>query len=271
VKLVFEIRFSYLVHSGWKSDASRDPALLFAPERMQYRFELFSKITLPCLMDQTDPDFDVLILISDQMPRDQKAELIELCHATIGAERTKILELGPFKAGKAFRNYVRDTYRDEPYVTQVVLDDDDAVSFDFVEICKIEAEKMATTNYDDDDGQFLSFPRGFSLLVEDGKLLRLSPKHSPFVNLGMALVAPPNTLKNPFLVAHRFVGSRHPGVLVNTLRPFYLRTVHDFNDSRTPHKTEWLSPEEVAEAVPYFPFLQAHFEDLPGVTALAAQ
>ncbi|MEM9584129.1 MAG: glycosyltransferase [Pseudomonadota bacterium] len=265
MKLLFEIRFSYLGKSGWKSDASKDAGLLFAKERMDYRFDLFKKITLPSIADQTDDDFDVLILISDIMPQDQKDELLSLCHAFIGPERTKILEHGAFKAGRLFRNYVRNNYASHPYVAQVVLDDDDAVSADFVEICKTEAAKLAATDYDADDGRFLSFMRGYSLLVQDGALKNLSPKNSPFVNLGLTLVAPPNTSKNPFLVSHLAIADRHPGNIVNTLRPFYLRTVHDFNDSRTPHKKQWLSEEQIAEIEHYFPFLIDHFGEIPNI------
>ncbi len=263
MKLLFEIRFSYLGKSGWKSEASKDPALLFAPDRMAYRFELFKKITLPSLADQTDDDFDVLILISDIMPQDQKDELLSLCHSFLGPERTKILEYGPFKAGRLFRNYIRDSYAAHPYVAQVVLDDDDAVSADFVEICKIEAAKLAATDYDADQGRFLSFMRGYSLLVQDGELKNLSPKNSPYVNLGLTLVAPPDTSKNPFLVSHLAIADRHPGTIVSTLRPFYLRTVHEFNDSRTPHKKQWLSEEQIAEIEHYFPFLIDHFGEIP--------
>ncbi len=263
MKLVFETRFSYIGHSGWKSEASKDPDLLFADDRMAYRFDLFSKITLPSLAEQTDEDFDLLILTSKFMPQKHKEELRRLCHRFLGEDRVQILEFGAFKAGRLFRNHVRDTYAQHPWVAQVVLDDDDAVSADFVEVCKAEARKLAASEYEEDDSRFLSFARGFSLQVENGVLQNLSPKHSPYINLGLTLVAPPTTSKNPFLVSHLAVGERHPGYVVNTIRPFYLRTVHDFNDSRTPHKTAWISPEEIVEAQRYFPFLKNHFNTLP--------
>lgn len=271
MKLIFEVRFSYLGKSGWQSDTSKDAGLLYAEDRMAYRFDLFRKITLPSIADQTDEDFDVAILISDIMPDAQKQELRRLCYETIGEARTKIIDApAGFKAGRLFRNYIQANYADEPMLCQVVLDDDDALCVDFVEICKLEAEKLAQCDYDSDDGRFLSFARGLSLRVEDGVLQDLSPKHSPYVNLGLALVAPPMSEKNPFLTKHLAIGQNHPGHVVNTLRPFYLRTVHDFNDSRTPHKTEWLSPEQIREIVHYFPFQMEHFGALPDDVALAS-
>lgn len=262
MKLVFETRFSYVGQSGWKSEASQNPELLFAPDRMEARFNLFSKITLPSLAAQTDDDFELLILTSKLMPKVYKIKLASLCNAHLGHDRVRILDYGPFKAGRVFRNFVRDTYGEHPHVAQVVLDDDDAVSADFVEICKAEARKLAASDYEEDYGRFLSFSRGYSLLVQDGQLQKLSPKHSPYLNLGLTLVAPPNTMKNPFLVSHLAIGERHPGYVVNTLRPFYLRTVHDHNDSRTPHKTDWLSDDEVLDAQQYFPLLADHFTSL---------
>ena len=84
VPLVVVTRFSYLGRSGWKSDASRDAALLFEPERLRLRLELFRSITLPSLAAQTDRSFSHVILTSNQMPAWAMNELKEACATAHG-------------------------------------------------------------------------------------------------------------------------------------------------------------------------------------------
>lgn len=258
MKLVFETRFSFLGKSGWKSDVNGAPRLLFSANRMLRRFELFEKITLPSLRDQTDKDFLLLLLCSKRMPDDYRQHLEWLCSRYLQSHQYEIVLKRPRVAGKVFREYVSEIFKNERFVIQTVLDDDDAVCFDFVEICKHEAEMSTQRGYDGNSSHFLSFARGYSLLVENGRLEGLTMKHSPFVNLGLSLVAPPDCVKNPFLTSHLAIGARHSSTVINTLRPFYLRTIHDHNDSRTPHKTDAVDIHEFEKACTYFPFLRKY-------------
>jgi hypothetical protein len=74
-------------------------------------------------------------------------------------------------------------------------------------------------------------------------------------NLGLALVDPHDTSQNPFMTAHKRIGERHPGILVNSRRPWYVRSVHADNDSRALHDTDLLEGETLAESLRRFPFL----------------
>ena len=258
--LLYQTRFSYVGQSGWKSDASKDKRLLFDPRRMRRRFELFEKITLASLARQTDPDFKLVLLTALSMPETYAKTLEHMCFDILGADRVTILARPPRVAGKVFKSHTQTSFEPDQKVCQVVLDDDDAVSQDFTEVCKDESRRALLSDYDDDPTRFLSFARGKTLYVEDGKLTNLSDKHSPLVNLGLTLASRADTDKHPFLTSHLAIAHRHPSLVINTVRPFYLRTVHDHNDSRSPHKTEWLTPEEIADVAEYFPFLKEHFK-----------
>ena len=259
MQLLYQTRFSYVGLSGWQSEESKDPQLLFAPERMERRFELFEKITLPSLVDQTDPDFKLVLLTSFMMPEEYAILLREMTHDILGEDRVKILMKAKRMAGRVFRADTQESYPPEQRVCQVVLDDDDAVAQDFTEVCRAEACRALEVDYDDDPSRFVSFARGANLLVEDGQLTRLSDKHTPMVNLGLALASRADTDKHPYLTKHLAIGRNHPSVVINSIRPFYLRTVHDQNDSRTPHKQNWMEPDEIAAVVAHFPFLRGHF------------
>ncbi|MEM7471981.1 MAG: glycosyltransferase [Pseudomonadota bacterium] len=259
--LLYQTRFSYLGHSGWKSDASKDAALLFAPERMERRFELFEKIALASLAAQNDPQFKLVLLTSSEMPEKYATRLREMTHDVLEEPRVEILVRAPRYAGRVFRAHVHDSYAPDDLVCQTVLDDDDALSSDFTEICKREARRALESDYDGDPTRFISFARGANLLVEDGAPWRLSEKYTPMINLGLTLVARAGTDKHPYLTQHLAIGLHHPSLVINTLRPFFLRTVHDQNDSRTPHKSNWMDAGEVAAVLKYFPFMRSYFPE----------
>lgn len=260
MELIFQTRFSFFGVSGWQSATSQSEEMLFAPERLNARFDLFERIALAGLRDQTDPDFKLSVLSSTNLPEKYKARLSELCNDTLGADRVEINYCGPRKAGRLFRKFMCEKYPDNQTIAQVVLDDDDAVSRDFVEICKREADYAMQSNYDSTEAVFLTFPRGVSLGLEHQQATWLAPRNAYFTNLGLTLVAPPTFKRHPFLTSHRQIGNRFPSRAILSKRPFYVRAVHDGNDSEAKHADMRYSPEQIVEMMQYFPFLQDHFE-----------
>lgn len=267
MKTVFLTRFSFFGQSGWRSEASRDPGQLFDPERLKSRLDLFERITLASLRSQTDPDFDLVVLSSDQMPRPFRKRLKMLCGDILG-DRAKVLFKPYGSAGHNFRGHVRRAYRDHDLVTQVVLDDDDAVSADYVAACRFHATHLAENPHSEDPVTFLSFARGYTVGIEDGAPAWLAPRNVPFTNLGLAMIAAPNFKKNPFMTSHRRIGDRYPSHVVGSNRPYYLRAVHGHNDSRAISQDARLSPEEIADSFRYFPLLADYF---PAQLPMAAE
>lgn len=258
MKIVFETRFSFFGQSGWRSPASKDPGMLFDPDRLEARLEMFERYTLASLVCQTDLDFQQVILSSQGLPEKYKSRLNALCGDVLG-DRARVIYVEPMSAGQAFRNYIRRTYRGESHVAQVVLDDDDAVSHDFVMALRYQANSVICNPMTTDPATFISFPRGLSLGLEAGNPAWLSRRNVPFTNLGLAMVAPPAFPKNPYMTSHRKIGMRHANLVVGAHRPFYLRAVHDHNDSRAIASDEHLNAAEINAAFDYFPFLKGQF------------
>jgi len=256
VDILIQTRFSFFGKSGWRSKASADPEKLFNPERLDQRLELFEKIALASLRAQTDPDFRLLILSSNMMPEAYQQKLTELCHRMLGEERVKIMFQKPHHAGTVFRKYVNRTYDPETYLAQVVLDDDDGLSHDFIAICRNECLLAKNTFHDGTGELFLSFPTGYSLMLRKGKP-DLIPRSTPFTNLGLTLLSKASSRVNPYSKAHRKLGERFETRVIGTMRPFYLRSVHTSNDSRAMIEGDILTETEIAEILPYFPYLQA--------------
>jgi Putative rhamnosyl transferase len=258
--VIFQTRFSFYGKSGWKSAAAADPALLFAPERLDERLALFEAITLASLKAQTDGDFTHLILSSTLMPEAYQRRLRELVKDTLGDHRVRVLFRPEGHAGSYLRGAVHKDWG-ERMVAQVVLDDDDALANDFTAELRRHAPLALTASGDgtQEPYAYLSFPRGFTLGIEDGKPAWLERRYVPYTNLGLTLVAPANSRRNPFNISHRKVGLRHPSLMVTHQRPCYLRAVHDHNDSRAVRQKHGLYPGDIDAARAYFPFLAAHF------------
>lgn len=273
MKVVFETRFSFFGQSGWKSDHAADPALLFAPDRLEQRLTYFEQVTLASLKGQTDPDFTHLVLSSTLMPEDWQTRLRELCFDTLGKDRCRILFRPEGSAGHIIKDTVAKAYGDER-VAQVVLDDDDAVSTDFVAAVKYYGNFAMRDPMNPRPYTFLSFPRGYTLGIENGKIDWLSPRYVPYTNLGLALVAPGTTKRNPFLTSHKRIGLRHPSYMVTHMRPYYLRAVHGLNDSRAHKSDDLLDRDAIAGVFAYFPWLAGHFPHIKPQrrdTGIAAQ
>ncbi len=255
VQAVFLTRYSFFGSSGWRAADSKDKAHLLDPERLNKRFELFQKMNLASLAAQTDPDFKLVILTSSDMPAPQAKTLTEACKDTLGDERTRILFRAPGSAGQWFQKFLSRRMNRISHSLQIVLDDDDAVSADFTEIVRREGAFAASTLSPEMPHQYLSFPNGLTAKFEkDG--INLMPRDVPFTNLGLTLVAPTDTPKSPFMLAHKKVARRHKVRVIHDQRPYYIRAVHDTNDSRAHHNDEYMDAAAVEKMFPYFPLLR---------------
>ncbi len=250
MKIVFMTRFSYLGAGGWRSRASRDAELLFQTERLDKRFDLFEKITLPSLMAQTNKDFDWIILSSSKMPEAYRCRLRQSVSKLENTGRRGVLFREPRHVGGVFKRAIQRIYQPDDLVSSVVLDDDDGVSDDFVTTCREQATLAWEQREQGKDYVVTSFPRGYSLVLAD-EGANLTERHVPFTNLGLTLTARADCKRNLFSMGHKKIGERHPNYLVEKDKPFYLRAVHTSNDSRA-MVPEGAQPVGFAEAQEHF-------------------
>ncbi|MEL7343910.1 MAG: glycosyltransferase [Pseudomonadota bacterium] len=264
--VLFETRFSFLGTSGWREQTTTTAETLYEPERMRQRFELFEKLTLPSLRDQSDPDFRHYVLSGRDMPEAQKKTLREMCHDMLG-DRADVQFRKPGPVAQFVTRYTRRTYRKSPRLAQVVLDDDDALSTDYVQVLRAEAEAARAYEHDGLDFLYLTFPRGVTLRFNEDGPPDVFDRNVVNTNLGLALVGPGDTKRNPFAVAHKMVYRRHPVRVIQTRRPFYVRSLHDYNDSRRQKQVKPFNAKKIAEAAQYLPCLNNFFGDALKVAA----
>jgi hypothetical protein len=242
--LVVITRFSYLGRSGWKSDASRDASLLFDPERLRLRIELFRTITLPSLVAQTDRDFSHVILTSTKLPGWAMAELKAACATAYGKDgRFVILARRPGFSTIQFRRFLQSIAPPDGLVAQAVLDDDDGLAVDFVAELRRELATLDAAGrvVEPESLTFVSFPEGYGFevgLTDDGHPTTGVYIHRyPFINCGLTLVGAPGAA-NILGIQHRKTPLLHDPVLARGKRMF-LRSVHGMNDSRVARTDRW--------------------------------
>lgn len=270
LQMIFQMRYSYFGQSGWRSPASKDQQLLFDPERLEKRAYYLEHIALASLAAQTDRDFKLVLLSSRGMPRRHKTFLREICADMLGPDRAEVIFRPPTRTAKCFVQHMRAQPGQAAYQLQTVLDDDDAVSSDFVAAMKTEARSAMTSFAAPEDYSFLSLARGLSA-VFDGDRMTLWHRNSPFNNQGLTLLAPAGTRRSPFSVAHKKLARRHPARVIYGRKPFHIRAVHDSNDSKGLFGDRIVDDAEMAALIERFPLLERLREQHPGpVERLAA-
>lgn len=216
-------RFSFFGHSDTgraiaNLDAAR--ALLWNDQRMAVRFHLFETITLPSIVNQTDPDFTFVVISSEQMPavhRDRLAALVD-GHANIRLHWTAKTDIS--KASRPILLEASNDGRDR--ALHFRLDDDDAISVDFVQRLKQAAAPLDPT-------AVISFPYGVMGYLDDGVARhREFRKHA--IAIGYGIVKAPDDFRSPFLIQHRKYADQHPGV-TDASFPAYHYTRHSTNNT----------------------------------------
>lgn len=259
--MIYEMRYSFFGRSGWQSDASADKALLFDDARLDGRHYFLEKIALRSLADQSDPDFGLIVLSSSDLPQHHKTRLEQVCGDMLG-DRAHVIYRDPDSAGTAFQRYRKQSFTQDPWTCQIVLDDDDAVSADFTQ--KLRAEAMAAKRLrpDGEEYCFISHARGISAVFRDGKM-SLRHRINAATNLGLAVVAPTMSRRQPFGIAHKKILERRPVRVLYTREPNYIRAVHDTNDSRAQYSDELVRADQMERMHKAFPLLKDLIAEWP--------
>lgn len=127
-------RFSYPAIGGFQVDhdtLEERIAFLYDDARLEERFRLFETVALPCLRAQTDPDFDLIIVVGDQLPQHH----LDRLHALIeNMPQARIVAKPPRRQREVMKEILNAARRDpDAPCIQFRSDDDDAVAIDYIE------------------------------------------------------------------------------------------------------------------------------------------
>lgn len=203
-------------------------AHIYSDARMALRFHIFEQLVLPSLVNQSDPDFDLVILSGVSMPERHKKRLRDLIepHSNIHLN---------FVETEDHYQLLKKAFHSIPlgFVTHRLmfrLDDDDAVGIMFIERLKAIAEGLLGL-MGPKVPQVIAFNRGFHVRVDpDGENEVFDTCERSPLSTGMALLAPADYPNNPYRYNHRN-SAQHFNTYSDIATPMYIRTIHGDNKS----------------------------------------
>ncbi|MEY8841518.1 glycosyltransferase, partial [Cribrihabitans sp. XS_ASV171] len=109
-------RFSYPAIGGFQVEhdsIEERIAFLYREDRLEERFQLFETVALPCLRAQTDPDFELIVVIGDSLPKRHRDRLHDI---TAGMPQVRILSEPPRQQREVMKELLQKARRqpDQP-------------------------------------------------------------------------------------------------------------------------------------------------------------
>lgn len=223
-------RFSYLGLGGFQVEhdsLEERAAFLYAPERMEERFRTFETLTLPPLRAQTDPDFTLLIVTGDSLPRRYMDRLQTL---VADLPQAVIQTHAPGQHRQVMQEAINAVRRiDKHPCLQFRMDDDDAVARTYVERLRGAAEDLRKLSRRHRHIA-IDFNQGYIVRPgPDG--LAAAPTQQPFTTAALALMFKPSVKLTVMNFAHEKLPRMMPCVSF-TGEDMLLRGHNDYNDSR---------------------------------------
>jgi len=213
------VRYSQKIKFG-NSKNERD---VFEPEYFEYRYNIFKNVTLKSFQQQTNSNFVLLLLHSENMPTHYKERFIELetknsflYNVFIKDTQESFYEAILNSANYAvFENNVAITFR---------IDNDDAVQYDFI-------EKLSIFLKNDFIGFSLSMPLIYIVKRISNQIYMLQEDYYPANSIGLAYVTKKLDYKTVFNIGdHDLVNNINELILLSKFENGGLQTINGENE-----------------------------------------
>ncbi|MDQ2095751.1 glycosyltransferase [Rhodalgimonas zhirmunskyi] len=231
IPIVGCVRFSVLTEDYYAErfgTVERIAEHIFAPERLELRFKLFETLCLPAMTQQTDLGFRCVILTSTLLPADARARLDALIapHPHLSIYAAPPQKHYPLTRAAYFSALPEGAKR----WIFFRIDDDDAVSLDYIERLRRIADCLDGLHPNE---QFaIAFNHGFYLeLSEDESENSLidGSERNP-LSVGVALLSGGDDERSPYRYNHRMLATRY-NLYSDMSATVFLRSVHRDNKS----------------------------------------
>jgi len=223
-------RFSYPALGGFQIEhetPEQRAAFLYDPVRMEERFRTFETLMLPPLKAQTDPDFTLAIVVGDAMPEPLLSRLLDLVE---DMPQAIIIPREPGRHRQIMREVINLVREDRPTSSlQFRMDDDDAVSVNFVQRLREAAQNLgpliAKNRY-----VGIDFNQGFIAKI-DKHGISAKPAIETLWTPALAMAVAPGASRGIMNFSHVKLGRVMPVVTLPG-EDMYIRGHNEFNDSR---------------------------------------
>lgn len=144
VQVLGLLRFSYpsVFNKRGADDMSAYRATLYDPARLRRRMIWLRHLVLPSLARQQDQDFEVLLMVGDQLPEPFRTELLDL---VAGVPQIRPMWTPEGQRHRLAVKHLVESQSDRgaDLVAEVVMDDDDAIGPEVVDGIRAQARVMA--------------------------------------------------------------------------------------------------------------------------------
>ncbi len=222
------MRFSYLTNTSLADhfDSQSDfRDYLYDRKRMEYRFWLFENFCLPSLLNQSDPDFSLVLLTSPELP-DWCQERLNACVARLNC---LIAYEKVMTRNQAFKKILAENFSTDQGFISIRLDDDDAIGKDWIRTIKQTADQT----------QFLiPYNQNYAIYPSSGAVINFNATEQPLLavhakmpsSAGLALVTGPRSKETAYNFEHFETSLKRP--VISIPAPYsFLRVLHDTNIS----------------------------------------
>lgn len=212
---------------------------IFAPDTMELRFRLFEALPLPTLLGQTDPEFQLVILTSEQMPKRYLDRLRDLVAIHPGIEVwpapvARHYQLLRQSFGRAYERSNGPTdAAGASHRLSFRIDDDDAVDLELVERAKRVGRGLLDLNASQGpvSPTMMCWNKGFYLDVSDSGENSLTDTYlrAPLA-IGTTLMHGSEDGHNPYRYNHKNF-AQHYNCYSDISAPGFIRSIHPGNSS----------------------------------------
>jgi hypothetical protein len=260
--VIFTLRYSVLQNNYKKIFNSMGrfeyedyKAQLFSERRLKTHFHLFSTLTLPSVAaaSRSAPDVDLglYILVSTELPPEHRAALDELVSQY---DFIRVVAVAP-EMGAPHREcileFLRGTGAETATYAHCRLDDDDAISDDFL-------QRLSRYIAPEFSGFGVSLCSGFlATYDEEANMVGLYEYNYPKCSIGLAAIgtfdrkqhnSPRDVINIYEMGSHTKLDRRVP-VIIDSMQPAFLRAIHSEQDSMSSELKRLpapASPEQVS-------------------------
>jgi hypothetical protein len=202
-------------------------AQLYAPHRLDHRLFLLEHHLLPALKAQSDQDFGQLFVLGDQLPDPWRQRFLDL----VAPLPQAIVTFEP--EGQDMREMLADLIPQHmqagaDVVAQFRIDDDDAVSIDFIAESRAMFARLQPF-FEQEGRMALDYTRGF-ILSSSAIGIDLRPVSTRFWAPGLVVFQERAEANSVFEFPHLRVWHEMP-TLTWKERPMFIRGSHHDNDS----------------------------------------
>ncbi|UWQ17342.1 putative rhamnosyl transferase [Jannaschia sp. M317] len=245
-RIIGVLRFSYPAKEGFAVSQLSEAALeahLYDDARLEQRFDYLEAITLPSLAAQTDADFRCVILAGTTLPMRHRKRLRALEEAYPFLKCCFMERMGALAAAKrSFRrgleHYGGET--ENTHVTGFRIDDDDAVSTDYIARTRDIADRVIGAGLARDP-YTIAFSRGVYWNLYDPAQPFHEFREPQPLGLACAMITTADMPTCIYRYNHRRLGCYVPTYMEPGPAHMFLRTLHGHNDSGRsipPHAVE---------------------------------